>query len=201
MATGIGKRVTAAVQSMDNEDAEGALHDICSAIEATATKENGRGGRSSYKEFIHNNLDIITKFGLGNSILNIDLEFQFQNPHMTANPDGTFPIQEILYHVVRCGLYHEGGLPLAVAFSKEAEFSVDDDQLTLPSPLIHGLIVAVVTSPANAQELFPTGGIKAGGIEIPFSVLRGKKKELQTLLEALDQVRRAMRPFVGNSQS
>lgn len=192
METGIGKRVFAAVERMDKEDAEGALHDICSAIEATAKKETGKGGRG-YKEFIHNNLDVITKVALGASVLNIRLGFQ--HPQVKMDSDGTTSIQEILYHVVRCGLYHEGCLPSNLIFGKEQIFRADNGHVTLPGSLVHGLIVAVVTSPANANEKFENGGIQLHGIQIAFSSLRGKKQELLTLYTALDQVTNALRPF------
>ncbi len=61
----IGSRVSAALDALAKGDAEQALHDICSAIEVTASKEAGKGGRRSYKEFIRDNFVLITRSAFG----------------------------------------------------------------------------------------------------------------------------------------
>ena len=61
----IANRVAAALLAMSNEDPESALHDICSAIEVTAANEAGRGGRRSYKDFIGDNFDLISRASFG----------------------------------------------------------------------------------------------------------------------------------------
>jgi hypothetical protein len=61
----VGSRVSAALDAFAKEQYEQALHDICSATEVTATKEAGKGGRKSYKDFIADNMVIITRCGFG----------------------------------------------------------------------------------------------------------------------------------------
>src|SRR5258708_38169777 len=99
----IGKRVSDAIDKMEASDPEGALFVICAALEATGVKEFGQKGRSSYKDFISQNLGLITDIALGGRILNLRLEFD--HPEMKKNADGVYPIEEIFYHAVRCGLY------------------------------------------------------------------------------------------------
>ena len=57
----IEDRVTKAVESLGKGEPESALHDICSAVDMTATILYGKPGKESYKNFIHDNSDIITK--------------------------------------------------------------------------------------------------------------------------------------------
>src|SRR5262245_13698054 len=105
----IGKQVSDAVTKMDAKDPEGALFAICAAIEATATKEFGAGGRRNYKDFIHQNLDVITWTAFGPRILNLKLAYQ--HPDVKLDADGLCTFEDIMYHVVRCGLYHTTDLP------------------------------------------------------------------------------------------
>lgn len=94
---------------MARNDPERALLPLSAAIDATATKLYTQRGRKSYKEFIHQNLNLITEVSFGTSILNINLKYD--HPDLEADPDGRCSIQNILYHVVRCGLVHSAELP------------------------------------------------------------------------------------------
>ena len=106
----IGKRVAEAVEKMDAGDPEGALFQISSAIDATAKREFSKAGRRSYKDFVHDNLALITDITFqGTRILN--LHFAFDHPQIAKDSSGTCTIQDILYHAVRCGLYHDSALP------------------------------------------------------------------------------------------
>lgn len=92
----IGKQVADAIEKMQAKDAEGALFAICAAVEATAAREHGRGGRGSYKTFIRDNLGIITDVAFGGKrILNIRLAFD--HPEMTKNADGVYSVEDIFY--------------------------------------------------------------------------------------------------------
>ena len=147
----IAKRVSEAIEKMDKNDPEGALFAICAAIESAAVKQFNKRGKESYKTFIHQNLDIITDIAFGGKkILNINLKYD--HPEVKKNEDGLCSIQDIFYHVVRCGLYHEAGIPTNLIFAQEIVIKVEDNKLILPSSLIYGLLVAVIISPVNKNE-------------------------------------------------
>ena len=167
---------------------------ICAAIDATAKNESGKAGRTSYKEFLHQNLGLITNVAFGGTqILNIHL--LYDHPQVKKNSDGTVPVQEILYHVVRCGLYHDAALPADIAFTDKAQIRVEQDgQIVLPLGLIYGLITAVVVSPANRDERAPKEGmLNLGDFPIPINKLWGRRNELLWLLDAVNEVRRLRR--------
>lgn len=113
-AVSIAKRVAEAVEKMAQDDVEGALLPISAAIDATATKHFNRGGRDSYKRFLHENLGLITKIAFGPSVLNINLKYD--HPDIETGPDGLCTIEQILYHVIRCGLAHNADLPSTLKF-------------------------------------------------------------------------------------
>ena len=179
------------------------LFQICAAIEITAKTEFGKKGRTAYKNFIHQNLALITDIAFGVKIRN--LTFRFDHPDLPKNADGHVPLQDIFYHVVRCGLYHEASLPGNLKFIDEMRISAENGVLILPSALIYGLVTAVIVSPANCSERAPIEfnldgrGIPQtqriimmdiGVFQIPINKLWGRREELLWLLDAVKDARR-----------
>ena len=71
----IGKQVSEAIDKMQAGDTEGALYALCSAIDATATKEYAKRGKASFKSFVSSNFGLITAVAFGPKILNLNLEY------------------------------------------------------------------------------------------------------------------------------
>lgn len=186
----IGKRVSDSIDKMEASDWEGGLFAICAALDATAAKEFGRSGRSSYRDFISQNLGLITNVAFGRgSILNLRLEYD--HPKMKKNADGVYTIEEIFYHAVRCGLYHQAELPNNLQFTNEYQIRCDHGALELPASLVYGLIVAVVVAPVNADESSDKPSmLNLGQFPIPISMLWGRRAELLWLLDAEREVAR-----------
>jgi hypothetical protein len=183
----IGKRVAETVEKMAQNDAEGALLPISAAVDATATKHFNRRGRKSYKDFIYENLGLITKVGLGPSVMNINLKYD--HPDLETGPDGLCTIQDVLYHVVRCGLAHSAELPSTLKFVDEYKFKVENNLLVLPASLIYGLIAAVVVCPENTDQTIPDNfGLNVRGFQITLNDLWGKKTELENLFAAMEAI-------------
>lgn len=190
----IGKRVVEAIEKYFAGDAEGALIPTSIAIDATAQKFYGKQGRGSYKQFLSDNLRLITRSGLnGRVIANLNIavpdEFLAKWPDMKTGPDNLCPIQDIFYHVVRCGLLHSGALPAQLKFESEAKIIVASDLVTLPSSLVLGFLVAVIACPANAGETL-VGNYTLGlnDYQIPLNILWGKKDRLWNLYVAMDEI-------------
>lgn len=185
----VGKRVADTIDKMEIGDPEGALFQICAAIDFTAKTEAGKSGRGSYKDFIHQNLGLITDIAFGRNILNLNLGYE--HPDLKKNADGCVPVQDIFYHVVRCGLYHDTSLPDDLKFADEMQIRVKDGVLVLPSALIYGLITAVVISPANRDQHAPKEALlNLGDFPIPINKLWGRRNELLWLLDAVNEIKR-----------
>src|SRR5262249_39182982 len=113
------------------------------------------------------------------------------HPEMKKNPEGVYTIEEILYHAVRCGLYHQAGLPSNLEFTSECQIRCNHGALVLPASLIYGLILAVVVAPANQQEVAAGPSmLNLGDFPIPISKLWGRRTELLWLLDAMAEVTR-----------
>ena len=183
----IGKRVSETIDKMEAGDPEGALFQICAAVEVTAKKECGRSGGPSYKEFLHSNLGLITDIAFGFKILNLNLTYNHSK--LPTDSQGTAGIQDILYHVVRCGLYHEASLPGDLQFVEKSQIRSENGVLFLPSSLIYGLISAVVVAPVNAGEHAPKeGAMNFGDFPILINKLWGRRNELLWLLDATNEL-------------
>jgi hypothetical protein len=185
----VGTQVGKAIDAVAIGDLTGAFHDICSCVEATASKEYGGGGRTNYKKFIANNYVLITRITFGRQICM--LRVAYNHPEMVkfakADANGLFGIDDILYHAVRCALYHTAELPSTLRFENASVIKADGgNTLVLPSNLVTSLIVAVATSPANsAEKTAYTGGIRIGDIDFPLSQLWGKRQEVIAALDSL----------------
>lgn len=180
----IGKRVFDAIERMQANDPEGALFAICAALEATAVKEFSDAGRSSYKKFILHNLRLITEIGFGGVRIG-NLRLAYTHPEMKATKDGTYPIEEIFYHAVRCGLYHKAELPQNLRFTDQSAIHCNHGALELPASFVHGFIVAVVVAPTNATEMTDKPCfLKTNAFCLPINKLWGRRDELLWLLDA-----------------
>ena len=191
----IGKRLAEGLVQLGNGDAEAALIPVSIAMDATAQKFYGKPGRGSYKTFIHDNLPLITKVALnGPRIENLHLavpaEFLQRWPEMKTTDNNTLcSIQEIFYHVVRCGLVHEAELIASLEFQEKAIIRISNGKIILPRKLILGFIVSVCVCAANKDDTMPDGhGLNISGYNIPFNALWGKKDQLMNLYNAMDAI-------------
>ena len=187
----IAKRVAEAFKKISVGDHEGALMQVCAAIEATATAEYGKEGRSSYKTFLQENLGLITKVAFGASILNLNLGYT--HPRVKTATPGLCSFGDILYHAVRCGLYHQASLPSDLRFHNEPSFVVEGGLLVLPARLILGLVVAVIVAPVNKDKTVADdheGGLEISGYKIPLKRLWGRRTELLNLYQAMDAIQK-----------
>lgn len=182
---GIADRIIEAFQKLQQKDFEGALIPISIALDATAKREYGKGGRASYKDFIKSNMRLITRSGCGPSIGNIQISFshpEIKNPR----PDGTCTMDEILYHIVRCSLLHEAELGPGLRFEEGNSLFMDGQTQVLPSCLINGLLISVVAAPVNTGErVGDQYGLLLRGYHAPLNLLWGKRDQITDLLEAI----------------
>lgn len=183
----IGKRISETIEKMDSLDFEGALFAICAAIDATAQKELNIRGRDAYKTFIHQNLGLITDIAFGGKkVLNINLKYE--HPKIKKTTDGLCSLQDIIYHAVRCGLYHAAKIPDDIKFTPEQKIKVENNNLILPASLICGFVVAVIISPANKNENASKNEIlNLHNFQIPINKLWGRREEFFWLKDLISE--------------
>ena len=182
---GVADRITEAIQKLQQKDFEGSLIPISIALDATAKREYGKKDGQTYKDFIKSNMRLITRSGCGPSIANIQISFshpEIKNPR----PDGTCTMDEILYHVVRCGLLHEAELGPTLRFEEGNSLRMDGQTQVLPSCLISGLLISVVGAPVNVGERVDDNYVlNLRGYLAPLNLFWGKRDETANLLEAI----------------
>lgn len=153
-------------------------------MDATASQVYpNKNNNQAYKDWLHDNLSLITKVGIGNVSIE-NMRFAYSHPGLRSDNDGLFSFEQILYHIIRCGLLHGAKLPETLKFSNEGIIKIEDDTLTLGSSLIYGLIAAVVVCRVNAKETIPDNyGITVFGKPISLNKLWGNMKALMDLFE------------------
>lgn len=167
-------RVRNAIQHFAQGDSESALHDICSAIEATCKRAVGSGGRSKYKQFVKDNVEVITRVATGGMVRTYGIHVLYDHPNVQKDAGGGCSLQDILYHVVRCGLYHESSIPKDIVFHDTTLIGNENGILYLHKGFVLGLIVAVMVDPANAEFTGPAGlGFSCDGGSIQFDEIWG----------------------------
>lgn len=181
----IATQVADSIDKMQARDHHGALFAICAPIGATADKEGAAAGQHTYKSFVNSNLGLISCVAFGGTKI-LDLKLAYTHPQIRTKEPGICTIEDVLYHAIRCGLYHESKLPDNLDITDAQQLRVDDNRLVLPASLIYGLIIAVVVSPANASESSPEPAmLNLGRFSIPLSKLWDRRNVLCWLLDVV----------------
>ena len=182
----IETRVKNAIQHFSQGNSESALHDICSAIEATCKRSLGKGGGGNYKRFVEENIEVITRVATGGMVRTYGIHVLYDHPKIPKDSGGGCSLQDILYHVVRCGLYHESSIPNDIVFHETTLIGNYDGILYLSKGFVLGLVVAVMIDPSNAEFAGPDGmAFACQGGSIQFDEIWGIGKN--TLMDEFDK--------------
>lgn len=182
----IGKLIAESIDHLDKGEIDQALVDVSIAIDATAKREYQAKGKRHFKDFIRQNMQLISRAGTVNITCQA-MRFRLKHPDLRPGADGEVGLEDILYELVRCGLLHEGDLPSCIRFGQEMVFANDGMVITLPKHLIFGLILAVVVSPMNSDQAIPAKYVyKAVGgsldVQLVLNDCWGRRDEVRKVL-------------------
>ena len=144
-----GRRVQEAIDYMDRGQVGLALSPACIALDVSSQRYAGASSSSEsvHRSFVRDYLWLITYVGfrgLGSSSVRIP----FSHPRVLPDAAGTVGIEDVIYHVVRGSLMHEG--------EGGTRVGSDPSGNSLPGrDLVWGLIASVVFAPVNARESIP----------------------------------------------
>ena len=148
------KRTNEAYDYLCRGDAEAALTPLLNAVEAMSG-----GGKSRCKQWLAEKMPIISNCLLdcGLSARVLKLPVASDNKQIAA-PDehGSVALQEIIYHLVRCGLDHRCEIDLGVKDNDTSSIRWDNDVLHLHfGKLATGILLALISdiSPAEAEQV------------------------------------------------
>jgi hypothetical protein len=167
----IGDRVKECIDKVNIGDFENALIQLSIAFDGTAGKEypKMKGGRR-FMTFLQKNQDIITYFTFATNIF-IDCEF-----------DG-YKLEDIIYHVLRCPLIHEGSIPDEIVFVDEIVIGRPDGRWLFPKTYVVGGLLAVIGAKRNIMEKIPPKYVV---------IISGKSYQVNNLWGHCDQIRKLM---------
>ncbi|MBN1459039.1 MAG: hypothetical protein JXA57_05850 [Armatimonadetes bacterium] len=182
MTASIGGYLDDAIEKICRGDLQMAASSVCIAVAGTAKRAfpSVRGDSNKFKAFLARHMGLIVYVGMPGLALarGSSIRLRFLHPDVPEDAEGYCTLEDILYHVLRCGLIHEAEFPNAIAF---------DDCLSadgrLPKGILNGLILAVVVAPENKDErLAQDWTIKIKDSEVVFNEWWGKEQELAAFL-------------------
>jgi len=152
------------------------------AVAGTAKKAfpHERKDGKKYKGFLKRHMGLIVFVATGIPLKRgASIRLGFDHPDVPKDAEGNCTLEDILYHVVRCGLVHESVFPSTVKLGNC--LSADG---RIPKGILHGLILAVIVAPENQSELLPQDWIQEiNGKEVTLNDYWGKEQELASFLE------------------
>ena len=118
----------------------------CSAIDAcSALVYPDKRVTNRYKLFLKAHFRTISKIGFpGISASGIRIKVNIGIPELKTDSNGYVDMEQIIYHVVRCGLVHSCSINTSVVFIDQTMIGDwNADKFYLPKALLLGLIAAV----------------------------------------------------------
>jgi hypothetical protein len=178
----ISDRIKEAIDKLHQGGPVNALIQTSIAIDATAKKKYpSQKPTQRCKNFLRNQQAFITKVAFGK--LEIQGDIYFDSSSSNSGKKGK-TLEDVLYHLVRCSLLHEGEMPKEVEIVHESTFGMTGDGKVIFSVLmIWAMIWSVVGSKVNEAERLPdvyTASI--GGITLKLNDLWGKKEKIYELV-------------------
>lgn len=119
---------------------------VCSTIDAVAAQcYPNKKVTERYKAFLKDHFRIITNVGFpGISADSIRIKVNVQVENLKRDHDGYVSMEQIIYHVLRCGLVHRCNIDSTIEFTNQTIIGDwNADKFYIPRTLIWGLIAAV----------------------------------------------------------
>lgn len=187
MAVTVGDRVQSMIDHMEKGELDLALSDICIALDITSQKYYGmtKSSRTTYKEFLKENIWMIVATGMGSLIVE-SIKLPFQHTDIKYDADGYCTLEQIIYHVMRCGLVHGTGENNKIIWNNLIPLGIDEaGNLQLSPSFIWGLALAVIVSEVNKDErVKDTCWISTMTFKYLINDLWGKRENVKTMLKS-----------------
>ena len=173
----IGTFVSSSLGLFNEGKYDVALSLACSAVDATSAKcfPTEKFNNVRYKSFLTKNMSIVTTYGMpGVSASCIRIKC-INIPELKTDADSMAGLEDILYHVIRCGLIHQCEIEERIEFTERAELGDFEGKFKVPFAIVFGLIMAVILSRENSSETMPNDKeININGKNVNLNSLWGK---------------------------
>lgn len=147
----------------DNKKYEEALCMVCIAIDACSAKEysnkKSKGNAERYKLFLKKYFSTICEYGFpGIEANNIRIKVNVPNIALKTDKNGYVGMEQIIYHVIRCGLVHECNIEKTIQFIDTIIIGDWNDKFYIPKEIIWGLIASIEKCICSNDEDKVAGG-------------------------------------------
>lgn len=149
----VGDRIQSAIDHMEKSEIDLALSDVCIAVDITAQKYYQDASSSScYKAFLKENMWMIIVTGMG-SLISSSIKIPFQHKDIKSDAQGFCTLEQVVYHIMRCGLIHGTGKDSKIIWNARIPLALDQDgNLNLSPSFIWGLALSVIACDTNRDE-------------------------------------------------
>lgn len=132
----------------DNKKYEEALCMACIVIDACSAKEyRDRSNAKRYKLFLKRHFSTICEYGFpGIQATNIRIKVNVPDSNLIPDENGYVDMEQIIYHVLRCGLVHDCSIEKTIQFTDTTIIGDWNDKFYIPKDIIWGLIAAAEES-------------------------------------------------------
>lgn len=124
---------------------EEALCLVCVAIDACSSKQyTDKRNAERYKLFLKKHFPTICRYGFpGIQAGNIRIKVNIPSIELKPDCNGYVDMEQIIYHVLRCGLVHECNIEQTIQFTDTSIITDWDEKFYIPKDIIWGLIEAI----------------------------------------------------------
>ncbi len=132
----------------DNQKYDEALCLVCIAIDACASKQYpNKRNAERYKLFLKKHFSTICRYGFP-GIEASCIRIKVNIPCIELKPDsnGYVDMEQIIYHVLRCGLVHECNIEDTIQFTDTSNIEDWNEKFFIPKDIIWGLMEAIKES-------------------------------------------------------
>ena len=135
----------------NNKKYEEALCITLIAIDACSAREypdkGNRENAKRYKCFLKKHFSIICEYGFpGICVTDIKIKVNVPNVALKTDKNGYVDMEQIIYHVLRCGLVHEFNIDKTIQFTDATIIGDCNDKFYIPKDIIWGLLAAAEES-------------------------------------------------------
>jgi hypothetical protein len=150
----IGSFISSSLQLLKEGTHDVALSLACSAVDATSAKmfPNEKQNNARYKKFLKKNMRIITTFGMpGLSAGGIRIKCS-NIPGIKTDAEGMAGLEDIIYHIIRCGLIHQCEIEESIEFTQGTMLGDFEQKFRIPYAIVLGLVMSVILAKENKNE-------------------------------------------------
>ena len=187
MAVTVGQRVQSMIDHMSKGEIELALSDICIAIDVTSQRYYGvpASSASCYKRFLKENIWMIVVTGMG-SLITEAIKLPFTHKDIKTDSEGYCTLEQIIYHVMRCGLIHGTGEDSKIKWNNNVPLAIDKEgNLNISPSFIWGLALCVITCSVNKDEkVGDSCWISMASFKYLINDLWGKRNSVKNMIKS-----------------